>query len=539
MCLLLASCTVGAQEPGAPKKESATQVRLDYIDKSFTLGFVLRPRQMLSSRFGRMAGKEILGDKLAGVQDDFSEAFGVDLASVEQLSVLYTEAALARTMGFNLSQGGGFGDTKLLNRLKQIGLGFHMYHDSYRKFPDAKGKLSWRVLILPFIEQQELYEKFNLNEPWDSKHNKTLIKEMPDIFKIRDDGRPGHTSVHVFAGENGPFAQRVAIDDVTDGTSNTLMTAIAGVDKACEWTKPGGLEIDETNPWKSFGKVGNIAFVGFMDGSVSKLPMRMDSDVLGKMLTHNGREVFDYDWDSGPPSPQQNPTLVAHCSKPIDKRAAVETVGQGYEEPVKKKANGQEYWDVGGYAIWFPNDRTLVATQSELLPKLMANRNEKSAFRELVAEKGLTDVVFAADLNSMSRLKALLLRNNPVKAFKDVSTLVFTVDLTSAKVNVFDGRLGVDEESSARALQGMVAAGVAFLHQQLKSGDNLAPGVRGTARELSKLTSRRVVQRTGETVTYSVAKPKDYDKFLNDLQPELAKMGEVIRRSLQSPFENR
>ena len=61
------------------------------------------------------------------------------------------------------------------NNLKQIGLAFHNYHDAHKTFPpayipdkDGKPMHSWRVLILPYLEQQALYKRYNFDEPWDS-----------------------------------------------------------------------------------------------------------------------------------------------------------------------------------------------------------------------------------------------------------------------------------------------------------------------------------------------------------------------------------
>src|SRR5690606_26090491 len=72
-----------------------------------------------------------------------------------------------------------------MNNLKQIMLAIHNYHDTHGKIPqdirDEEGNLllSWRVQILPFIEQQALYQQFKLDEPWDSEHNLPLSKVMP------------------------------------------------------------------------------------------------------------------------------------------------------------------------------------------------------------------------------------------------------------------------------------------------------------------------------------------------------------------------
>src|SRR5205085_607175 len=99
-----------------------------------------------------------------------------------------------------------------VNNLKQIGLAFHNYADQKDGFPAAaitgpggKPLLSWRVAILPYIEQQALYQKFKLDEPWDSPHNKELIKYMPTVYACPSrnrDAEPGMTAYRVFAGKD-------------------------------------------------------------------------------------------------------------------------------------------------------------------------------------------------------------------------------------------------------------------------------------------------------------------------------------------------
>ena len=80
--------------------------------------------------------------------------------------------------------------SQCVNNEKQIGLAIHNYIVSHGSFPpaythDKAGKplLSWRVLILPYIEQDALYKEFHLDEPWDSPHNKALIARMPATYR--------------------------------------------------------------------------------------------------------------------------------------------------------------------------------------------------------------------------------------------------------------------------------------------------------------------------------------------------------------------
>ncbi len=91
------------------------------------------------------------------------------------------------------------------NNLKQIALAMHNYHarhntfpPAYNKSPDGKPLLSWRVQILPFLDQKALYDEFHQDEPWDSPHNKTLISRMPVVYSCpsgsRTPAREGKTS---------------------------------------------------------------------------------------------------------------------------------------------------------------------------------------------------------------------------------------------------------------------------------------------------------------------------------------------------------
>lgn len=74
--------------------------------------------------------------------------------------------------------------------LEELAEAMLAYHENYGSFPsaevrDAEGKplYGWRVLLLPFLEENELYEKFNLEEPWDSPHNIVFSKESPEVYQ--------------------------------------------------------------------------------------------------------------------------------------------------------------------------------------------------------------------------------------------------------------------------------------------------------------------------------------------------------------------
>ncbi len=133
------------------------------------------------------------------------------------------------------------------NNLKQMALAMLNYESATGAFPkpaitdkDGKPLLSWRVAILPYIEQQGLYNRFKLDEPWDSPHNKELIKEMPQTYVCpsRANAEPGTTTYRVFVGPGALFEEGKGtnIANITDGTSNTIM--ISESSESVPWTKP-------------------------------------------------------------------------------------------------------------------------------------------------------------------------------------------------------------------------------------------------------------------------------------------------------------
>ena len=189
------------------------------------------------------------------------------------------------------------------NNLKQIGLALHNYHDVYNGFPpaalcDKKGKpmLSWRVMILPFIEEDGLYKKFKLDEPWDSEHNKKVLESnpMPRVYLLpgSEDAATKSTHYQVFVGKDALFNKvlPVKITQITDGTSNTIMVVTA--DKAVPWTKPDDLTfVPDGDPRKLLLNEKGGTNVLFGDGSVRFLTEKISLEAIKAMITKNGGEV--------------------------------------------------------------------------------------------------------------------------------------------------------------------------------------------------------------------------------------------------------
>ena len=192
------------------------------------------------------------------------------------------------------------------NNLKQIGLAMHNYHAAYNQFPpaaitSASGEplLSWRVALLPFMEEIELYNQFKLDEPWNSEHNILLMDKMPRVFSDPSLAIPpgianGLTNYHLAIGDrlliNPTGKSRFA--QVTDGTSNTIMSIAGNEESMRPWTSPDYLEITLDDPLAYVVRPRGFE-VGFADGSVVRIAPGIDIETFKAMLTRSGGEVVN------------------------------------------------------------------------------------------------------------------------------------------------------------------------------------------------------------------------------------------------------
>ena len=172
-----------------------------------------------------------------------------------------------------------------MNNLKQQMLALHNFHDTFTVFPPAysadkekKPLLSWRVHILPFIEQSQLYEQFKLDEPWDSPHNIKLADKMPAVYRSPvSSAAPNMTTYLAVGGDHGVFTKPnsgrglggLGLASVTDGTSNTIGIVEASDAKAVIWTKPEEFVPEEKDPLKGLaGPFPGGFLAALCDGSV-------------------------------------------------------------------------------------------------------------------------------------------------------------------------------------------------------------------------------------------------------------------------------
>jgi prepilin-type processing-associated H-X9-DG protein len=202
--------------------------------------------------------------------------------------------------------------TQCTNNLRQVAIAFHNYHDTYGTFPpayipdeDGNPKHSWRVLILPFMEQQALYEMYDFDEPWDSPANMAVTNVGIQAYQCpssEDVARmPNTTNYMVITGPGTVFqgAEGTKIHDITDGTSNTLLIVeVTGT--GVGWAEPVDLDVADLGPPLSAEGPGSTGSrhpgginAAMCDGSSRFLSDVIDFETFKAMTTRDGGEPIN------------------------------------------------------------------------------------------------------------------------------------------------------------------------------------------------------------------------------------------------------
>jgi hypothetical protein len=192
--------------------------------------------------------------------------------------------------------------SRSLNNLKQIALGLHNYHDVYKTFPAAvqlgpkNTPRSWRVTILPFVEQTALWERYRCDEPWDSENNKRILATMPDTFRCPLDKRGStNASYFVLTGRDTAFPgnRNARIAEILDGTSNTLM--VVESKQETPWTKPEDIPFDAEQPLPKLGGWHPDGFCAALcDGSARFFANECDQRTLRLLIMRADRSPIQF-----------------------------------------------------------------------------------------------------------------------------------------------------------------------------------------------------------------------------------------------------
>lgn len=186
------------------------------------------------------------------------------------------------------------------------------YHDVNGHYPpayiaDADGNPmhSWRVLILPYIEEHNLFDEYDFTKPWNSEANLRLAERMPAIYALHGEYQPGVVTTNYLAvvGENTlwPGAAKRMTHEVTDKHSATIML-VENVGQNVHWMEPRDLNYDtmslQVNSPNGVSSKYQAPAVVLLDDSLRRLEDELTEDVFRALLTVNGGEHLAESGDS-------------------------------------------------------------------------------------------------------------------------------------------------------------------------------------------------------------------------------------------------
>jgi hypothetical protein len=169
--------------------------------------------------------------------------------------------------------------------------------------PDGKPWHSWRVLILPYLEQAEAYNRYNFDEPWDGPNNAKLAGSIPMTYlapDVQQTGTRKTSYVAVVGPETAwPGAGSLRMEDIPDGTGHTILL-IEVADSGIHWMEPRDYRFDamsfRVNDRSGRGPGSRIggARMATVDGAVRHMPDDFDPQTLRAVsMARGGESISD------------------------------------------------------------------------------------------------------------------------------------------------------------------------------------------------------------------------------------------------------
>ena len=263
--------------------------------------------------FGHGGSQNAISNAGAGLRPKTTESFekttssGYPRVLVEadkSLGLLKSQPEAAASTPTQIPTLDDAGKNERIKQLKDVAIAMLNYQSAFRQFPvinqssfygaDGKLQVSWRVHLLPFLEQRPLYDQFKLDEPWDSPHNITLIDKMPDVFRDPIDILGSNkTRIVTLIGPGTAFSKPYGpkYQEFIDGAACTLLIVSVGGNNAIPWTKPDDLVFDVDSAVGCLGQLDSEAiFCARTDGAVQVLKSTIPPEIFRAFVSPSGGE---------------------------------------------------------------------------------------------------------------------------------------------------------------------------------------------------------------------------------------------------------
>ena len=359
--------------------------------------------------------------------------------------------------------------------LTRLGVAFQNYQQAHGHFPgpalvrkDGSPLLSWRVALLPDLGYRALYERFHLDEPWDSPHNRALLAEMPPELVCPGAGVPrdGQTGYKVVVGPQiGPqnanntmfdASRGAKLGEITDGTSNTIL--VVETDALVPWTKPDDLhwQLGARLPQLKSPHAGG-AYVILADGNARFIKNTISTGIFASLLTMNSGEVISSDSyggdelaayanslpsESAPPGPRAKRELAHAWDAAKGAQPNTEAYNEIVDNPFLRSVNEPlSTFSIDVDTASYANVRRFL-TQNTLPPKDAVRIEEMLnyfTYHDAPPEKS-SEHLFAVHVevagcpwNAQHRLARIGIAARPIdQSQRPASNLVFLVDVSGS-----------------------------------------------------------------------------------------------------------
>lgn len=176
------------------------------------------------------------------------------------------------------------------------------YVDDFGTFPpaytvdeDGAKAHSWRVSLLPYLGEDELYAQYDFDQPWDSPGNLRVADQIPSVYACpRDSGRGANeTNYLAVVGDKTawPFERSAKYTRMLDGADHTILI-VESSDPGIVWTQPTDLSYDEAVAGINIDAPRGIssdhehgAHMAFCDGTVKFVANSLYLPILEEILS--------------------------------------------------------------------------------------------------------------------------------------------------------------------------------------------------------------------------------------------------------------
>lgn len=258
----------GKDSENAEELASGLDSLLGLAKVGATMAFGQMQNQMPKEAAGSLAAIKKVVDSLETKTDgttiliEVPKPEGFEEALVQMQKTVQTESAKVRRM----------------NNYRQLALGAINFESAYQKFPflysnNMHEDISWRVKILPFVEQNAMYDQMDLTKSPTDSQNAAFAEKMPTLF-----GNDGKMATACWIKST---VERFA--DITDGSSNTIM--LLETPEGRPWLENKPLSVDEAVEVVTGLEDGADVVAVRYDGSVLMLSNQNQADELRAMFS--------------------------------------------------------------------------------------------------------------------------------------------------------------------------------------------------------------------------------------------------------------